>query len=67
MRTNSEFLKLNLTCWIRIRISNTDPNPGGDLNTDPPGSETLIFSCNRTYMELTIINLALADLIDKII
>ena len=20
---------------------NTDPDPGGDLNTDPPGSETL--------------------------
>ena len=27
-----------MTCWIRIRIQNTDPDSGGDLNTDPPGS-----------------------------
>ena len=30
-----------MTCWIRICISNTYPDTGGDLNTDPPGSETL--------------------------
>ena len=38
---NSGFLQLNIPCWIRVRISNTDPDPGGDLNTDPPGSGTL--------------------------
>ena len=24
----------NFTCWIRIRILNADPDPGGDLNAD---------------------------------
>ncbi len=29
------FLYLNLTCWIRIRISNPDPDSGDALNPDP--------------------------------
>jgi hypothetical protein len=35
-----------MTCWRRIRIPNTDPYPGGDLKTDPPGygSETLVYA-----------------------
>ena len=37
-----DFLKLNFPCWIRIRKSKTDPDPGGDYKTDPPGSRTLI-------------------------
>ena len=45
---HSEFLELNLTCWIRIRISKTDPD--GDLNTDPPRSGTLERICNF-YLE----------------
>ena len=36
-----DFLWLNFTCWIRIRISNTAPDPAGDLNMDPHGSGTL--------------------------
>ena len=42
--TNGEFVQLNLTSWIRIRISNTDPEPGGDLHKNQPGygSETLL-------------------------
>ena len=33
-------------CWIQIRLLSTDPDPGGDLNKDPPGSgsETLLIS-----------------------
>ena len=31
----------NLTYWIRNRTSNTDLDPGGDLNADPSGSEEL--------------------------
>ena len=38
----NNFVHLNLTGWIRI--SNTDPDLGGDLNTIPPrsGYETLL-------------------------
>ena len=34
------FKNLDFTCLIliRIRISNTDPDPFGDSNPDPPGS-----------------------------
>ena len=39
------FLYLNFSCRIRIRTSNTDPDPGGRLNMDAPGSgpETLTY------------------------
>ena len=47
-----EFLQLNTPCCIRIRILSTDPDPGGDLNTDPPGSETM--AKNQRYRILYI-------------
>jgi hypothetical protein len=37
-----------ISCWIRIRIRNADPDPGGKFNADPcgsgygSGSETLV-------------------------
>ena len=56
MCTNSEFLQLNFTCQIRIRIQNTvpDPDAGGDLITDPPGSgsETLLLSMVLIFLDL---------------
>jgi hypothetical protein len=45
-----------ISCWIRIRIRNADPDPGYKSNADPCGSgyETLLFwlSCS-TYPVLT--------------
>ena len=37
-----DFIYLIIPCWIRTRISNTDPDPCGDLITDPPESEPLL-------------------------
>jgi hypothetical protein len=41
-----------ISCWIRIRIRNADPDPGDKSNADPcgSGSETLIVIKRKLVM-----------------
>jgi hypothetical protein len=45
-----------ISCWIRIRIRNTDldPDPGDKSNADPcgSGSETLAANETRKYLQI---------------
>ena len=48
-------------------MSNTDPHPGSDLNTEPPGSETLLYldpdpSKNRHHAYLVELIIELGEL-----
>jgi hypothetical protein len=47
-----------ISCWIRIRIRNADPDPGDKFNADPcgSGSETLLKKMRKRCVKPLILN-----------